>query len=308
MFMTSYGPFDGDSWEHLCQLVFKRKFAKDGYLSIPATPGDYGLEGFTKDTGCGYQCYCPEKSYPTKDLHEKQRDKITKDLKKLQTNESDLKKLLGLTKLQRWHLVTPVIAHHDLLKHAQTKEAEVRGWGLSILDPNFQVLVHDGDNYAAEIQEMLAAVGQGMDFGGISASLPQLDVGAAMYEDNVRRKSRARFEGRFTKAKVDLLTESISRQTLKEFLEHDAHLRRINDEAPAFHSRLAKLINGFEAYVVEECMTWEGTPQELTDKIRQGLCDRITRELASAITETQAALISRLMVSRWIAVCEVDYG
>ena len=308
MYITSYGPFDGDSWERLCQLVFKRKFAEDGYLSIPATPGDYGLEGFTKVTGSGFQCYCPEKAYPTKELHEKQRDKITKDLKKLQLYELDLKKILGPTKLQRWHLVTPAIAHHDLLKHAQTKEAEVRGWGLSILDPKFQVLVHDGDHYAAEIQEMLAAVGQGMNFGGLSASLPHLDVGAAMYEANVIRKTRARFEGRFPKPKVDLLTEKISQQTLKEFLEHDAHLRRINDEAPAIHSRLARLINGYEAYVVEECMTWEGTPQELTDRIRVGLCDRIVRELAPAITETEASLIARLMVSRWIAVCEVDYG
>lgn len=44
MFTTPYGPFDGNSWERLCQLVLKRKFAADGYLNIPVTPGDYGLE------------------------------------------------------------------------------------------------------------------------------------------------------------------------------------------------------------------------------------------------------------------------
>ena len=43
MFNTSYGPFDGPSWERLCQLVFKKKFAADGYQHIPASPGDYGL-------------------------------------------------------------------------------------------------------------------------------------------------------------------------------------------------------------------------------------------------------------------------
>lgn len=308
MFTTPYGPFDGNSWERLCQLVFKRKFSEDGYINIPATPGDYGLEGFTKSTGCGYQCYCPDKAYPTKILYQKQRDKITTDLRKLQTNIVDLEKLLGPTKLRRWHLVTPTISHNDLLKHAQTKEAEVRGWGLSILEPDFQVLVHDGDHYAAEIQEMLLATGQAMNFGGLSTTLPQVDVGAAMYHANVARKTRARFEGRFPSDKVDSLTEKMSKLTLKEFLEHDAHFRRINDEAPTVHSRLAKLINGYEAYVVEACATWEGTPQELTDKIRDGLANRITSELAPAIDETEAALIARLMISRWIAVCEVDYG
>ena len=62
------------------------------------------------------------------------------------------------------------------------------------------------------------------------------------------------------------------------------------------------------AHVVETCDTWEGSPQELTDKIREGLTERITKELAPAIDETGAAQIARLMVSRWIAVCEVDYG
>ncbi|MFH7043330.1 hypothetical protein ABT392_13570 [Paucibacter sp. JuS9] len=308
MFHTPYGPFDGNSWERLCQLVFKRKFAADGYLNIPATPGDYGLEGFTKSSGCGYQCYCPDKAYPAKDLYEKQRDKITADLKKLQTNEADLAKVLGPTKLRRWYLVTPTIAHNDLLKHAQAKEAEVRGWGLSILESDFQVLVHDGDHYAAEIQEMLLATGKAMDFGGLSTTLPALEGSAAEYEANVIRKTRARLEGRVASGKVGTLAEKLAQQTLKEFLEHDAHFRRINEEAPSVHSRLARLINGYEAHVVEACSTWEGTPQELTDKIRNGLTERIVRELAPAIDETGAAQIARLMVSRWIAVCEVDYG
>lgn len=139
-------------------MVFKRKFSEDGYIHIPATPGDYGLEGFTKTTGCGFQCYCPDKLYPSKDLYEKQRDKVTADLKKLQSNETDLLKTLGTTKLRRWHLVTPTIAHNDLIKHAQTKEAEVLNWNLSIIAPDFQVLIHDADHYAAEIREMQAAV------------------------------------------------------------------------------------------------------------------------------------------------------
>lgn len=308
VFQTDYGAFDGNGWERLCQLVFKRKFTADGYTQIPATPGDYGLEGFTKTTGCGFQCYCPDKTYPPRELYEKQRDKVTTDLKKLRTNEADLKKVLGATKLRRWHLVTPHIAHNDLVKHAQAKEAEVRGWNLSILEPDFQVLVHDGGHYAVEIQEMLAAAGQAMDFGGLATTLAPVDVGAAMYQANVERKTRARFEGRFPPEKVQSLTERISKQTLKEFLEYDAHFRRINAEAPAVHSRLAKLINGYEAYVVEACATWEGSPQELTEKIRDGLAERITREMRPTITETDAMHIARLMVSRWIAVCEVDYG
>jgi hypothetical protein len=308
VFQTSYGPFDGDSWERLCQLVFKRKFTVDGYTHIPATPGDYGLEGFTKTTGCGFQCYCPDKTYSAKDLYEKQRDKITKDLRKLRLNEAVLKKVLGITKLRRWHLVTPTIGHNDLIKHAQAKEAEVRDWKLSILDAGFQVMVHDADHYATEIQEMQLAVGKALDFGGLPTSLPVLGSSADTYQQNVMRKTRTRLENRVPAETLEGRVSRLYQSTLREFLDHDAHFRRINDTAPTVHSRLVRLINGYEAHVVETCSTWEGTPQELTERIRDGLTERIARELAPAIDETGAAQIARLMVSRWIAVCEVDYG
>ena len=304
---TFYGPFDGNSWERLCQLVFKRKFASDGYIHIPATPGDYGLEGFTKNTGYGFQCYCPDKAYPAKDLYDKQRDKMTMDLKKLQINESDLKKVLGTTKLRRWHLVTPTIAHHDLVKHAQSKEFEVRRWNLSILDADFQVLVQDADHYAAEIQEMQLAVGNALDFGGLPTTLSVLGGNSDTYEQNVLRKTRARLADRVPSGKLEERVTRLYQATLREFLDHGPHLKRINDTAPTVHSRLARLINGYEAHVVETCSTWEGSPQELTEKIRDGLAERIARELGPAIDDTGAAQIARLIVARWIAVCEVDY-
>lgn len=306
VFHTAYGAFDGNSWERLCQLVFKRKFIDDGYTHIPATPGDYGLEGFTKTTGCGYQCYCPDKVYPPKELYEKQRDKITADLKKLQTNAVDLTKVLGATKLRRWHLVTPTIAHNDLIKHSQAKEAEVRGWNLSILAPDFQVLVHDADHYATEIQEIKLAVGQALDFGGLPTVLPELTDNSETYEKNVMRKTRTRL----AHAPAEKLEGKVARlytKTLRDFLDHGPHFKSINDTAPTVHSRLVRLINGYEADIGETCDTWVGTPQELTEKIRDGLTERIVKELAPAIDQTGAAQIARLIVARWIAVCEVDY-
>ena len=307
VFNTPYGPFDGDSWERLCQQVFKKKFAADGYQHIPATPGDFGLEGFTTSTGCGFQCYCPDALYPDKVLHEKQRDKITVDLKKLRAYEKDLKKLLGTTKLRRWYLVTPTIARNELVKHARSKEAEVRAWNLSILASDFEVLVQDGDHYAAEIQELHLAFGKALDFGGLPTDLPPLGSAPEVYESNILRKTKARLQGRFTAEKITAKEAQLNQRTRREFLEHGSHFRRINDQAPTIHSRLMRLINGYEAYVLETRATWEGTPQQLTDKVREGLAERISRELAPHIDETDAALIARLMVARWIAVCELDY-
>jgi hypothetical protein len=71
---------------------------------------------------------------------------------------------------------------------------------------------------------------------------------------------------------------------------------------------LIRLINEYEAFVVETGATWNGTAHELTEKVRDGLRDRIVRELKPQMDETGAAQIARLMVARWLAVCELDYG
>src|SRR4051812_32922846 len=133
MFRTSIGAFDGKSWEALCQLVFKKKFSQDGYQQIHASPGDFGLEGFTLHTGYGFQCYCPDKHYTRTELYDAQRDKITRDLKKLQKNEAEILKRIGSTKIGQWVFVTPEFDRNSLLEHARTKEKEVREWNLPIL-------------------------------------------------------------------------------------------------------------------------------------------------------------------------------
>jgi hypothetical protein len=55
MIQTKYGTFDGNSWEELCQRVFKLKYGDDNYQEMPASPGDYGIEGVILNTGVAFQ-------------------------------------------------------------------------------------------------------------------------------------------------------------------------------------------------------------------------------------------------------------
>lgn len=68
MIQTDFGTFDGTSWERLCQLAFKLKYGPS-YQRMPASPGDYGIEGWTTD-GLAFQCYCPERHYTQDELYE----------------------------------------------------------------------------------------------------------------------------------------------------------------------------------------------------------------------------------------------
>lgn len=99
----------------------------------------------------------------------------------------------------------------------------------------------------------------------------------------------------------------LHQRTLDEFLAADSYFRKIASSAPLIYVRLVRLINEFENHVIDKSTTWTGTPEELTNQMRDGLHRRITIELGPEFNETEASKVTRYMVARWLAVCELDY-
>ncbi len=95
--------------------------------------------------------------------------------------------------------------------------------------------------------------------------------------------------------------------SIETFLKADAYFREIEEKAPTLYFSLVRLINEYEHYVSEVGISWVGGADELTDHVRVGLSKRICSELSPEIDETTASKISRLIVSRWMAICELDY-
>lgn len=307
MYTCKFGTFHGRAWEDLCQQVFKKKYHADGYQQIPASPGDFGLEGFTLSTGWAFQCYCPEKNYSSEALYEKQRDKITADLNKLLTYQIELGKRLKGTSISRWNFVTPTIDAHKLLSHARAKESEVRSWGLPFIADDFSVLLQDGDTYVVEINEIRSAAGDLLVFDETTPSLVKTSYPAEAYEANINRKSEFRLSHKLSEKGY---TEKLSRLkeiTLKDFLEADSFFRAIHDEAPQVYVRLARLIAEYEQLVVEQSLTWSGSAEDLTSMVRSKLEGKIKSDLHECFGDTNASKVARHMTARWIALCELDY-
>ena len=114
----------GDSpeeWQERIILLLKRRYGATGFQEIPDRDrGDYGLEGFARD-GSAYQCYAAEEPLSTKDLYNKQRIKINKDLNTFKDKQTDLLKIFGPTKISCWILLVPRWESKDLLKYAEKK-------------------------------------------------------------------------------------------------------------------------------------------------------------------------------------------
>lgn len=306
MFNTKHGLFDGTSWESLCQQVFRYKHHADGYQPITTSPGDFGLEGYTVHSGIGFQCYCPEKNYSTDQLFTKQQAKITKDIKKLKTYQTELSSRLGSTKIKEWHFVTPVIAGHKLLAHAKAKEKEVLGWGLPFISDEFTIHLRDADFYLPEINQIRANTGSCLTFDDAPPTLEELAGPMQEYESNIIRKSRARI-GLTDEFKSQLRATALSELTKSDFLESTPYLKKIEAEAPLVYIRIIRTIKEFEIYVKEKSITWSDTPEALTTNIREELYERVNTDLRGLLDNTESSKIARYFVSRWLAICQLDF-
>lgn len=307
MYTSAIGAFDGDSWEALCQLVFKKKYAAEGYQHMNASPGDFGIEGFTMLTGYAFQCYCPEKHYSGADLYEKQRNKITIDLSKLKKYEAEIAKRINGTKIDHWVFVTPEIDKNDLHKHARTKEVEVRDWGLGILGTEFRIHLRDADFYQIDINEIRAAAGEALHFDTAPPALPVLDGPPEQYEGNVKRKTERRLASKASHAGYERLVTKLHQQTLRSFLEADSFLRKIEETAPTLYFRVLRIINEYENEVKELSVAAMESPEALTMHVKDGLAKRLAKDLSPTFDETSANKVARYMVARWLAICELDY-
>ncbi|WP_133053066.1 hypothetical protein [Mycolicibacter minnesotensis] len=113
--------------------------------------GDLGVEAFTHD-GVAFQCYAAEEPLDVKELYEKQRSKLTSDLNKLNraTKRQELIALFNGVKIHTYVFMVPRHESKELVKHAQAKALEVRGWNLPFIADDFAITVETDENYDCE--------------------------------------------------------------------------------------------------------------------------------------------------------------
>lgn len=301
MLRTQHGTFDGNSWEDLCQQCFKIRHASDGYQQMFASPGDFGIEGYTRN-GLAFQCYCPDEDYEMSQLYVKQRDKITEDLKKLKTYEAQLKERLGGCKIKIWYFVTPIARHNDLLKHATSKKSEVLNWNLSILADDFDIQIRDAEFYLNEIYQLRTINGNKLtyDIDTVKDDFIENDK-MDLYNGNIDRKNRKRVRDSNQKRLTKL-----NNSTLSSLVKGDERLKKMMNVSPAVYIQLVRVINQYETEVNQMCATWSDEAEDLIERIKESLRHLIEKELPNLSVADQGEIVMH-MVAKWIALCPLDF-
>ncbi|MCF7560194.1 hypothetical protein L3X39_06045 [Sabulilitoribacter multivorans] len=308
MIKTEFGTFDGNKWESVSQLCFKNNFREESYQEIKATPGDFGIEGFTR-TGKVFQCYCPNEHYSTNDLYENHRDKITKDLKKLKTYETQLKKILGTTKIKKWYFVTPIYAKNDIVQHCTQKKEEVKSWNLSIIDNNdFEVIFEDINflhpflNTAIENTKIKIDVIPDTQIESVD-KLKWKDSKISLIE-NSQNKNAHRISSSATNFDSNL--DKLVDINVQNYLEGNNILIKWKEDYPLDYENFLNITSVIESEIEERCITNTKEPSELYEEFRILL----KGELQNSFKNLAPQMISKLTnwaLADWIFRCPINF-
>lgn len=307
MFKTKIGEFDGNSWETFCQQCFRLKYEKEGYQYLPAINGDYGIEGFTR-TGLVFQCYCPDNNTDTNTLYEAQRDKITKDLSKLELYEKPLSTYLGGCAIKTWIFVTPEYRKKELVKHCRTKADEHKKLNLSILDSEFDVLIHDLDNFTKEVPIVLNYLNKGIDIfpDEIDDNQHLLWKNTSIsLVDNANRKNKMLLStGAInSEQKIDLLTTL----TIKNKLDGDSIVNRWQNSYPEDYERFLRVVDVIEREVIITCMNPTADNMKRYQEFKELVYSKLKATFANNLSELMLLSLRDKVIADWILNCPINF-
>lgn len=216
--------WDGHEWEAHVLRLLQDQYGAENVQKVPAKhKGDCGLDYFCLEKRVVYQCYAVEEPVGVADRATKQKSKMTTDIGKFCTPAKGAAQIFADYKIKRWILAVPLHDSREVVEHAMKKTAEVIAKNLSYVDPEFQVLVHDRDDFdegswtrRAQLRNRIRPA--------ITPPTREEVVAAAAGDqnltENLRRKLQARFDepGALEDAIDDALRISLESQVAVEAL------------------------------------------------------------------------------------------
>ncbi|MDD2816239.1 MAG: hypothetical protein PHP00_10965 [Thiotrichaceae bacterium] len=304
MIKTTYGEFDGNKWEAVCQICFKHKYEKDSYQEIKASPGDYGIEGFTRK-GDAFQCYCPDNEYTQDELHNKIRDKITTDLRKLDKYQKELKSKLNGTKIKRWIFVTPDYQKNQIIDHCAKKSQEYRLLKLDILDDDFDVLIYDADYYAEYIPVALNSIGEKLCIAPdkkTDEDIKAFEASGSTQAKNIINKAICIIDN----ASLGDKSASLAYTYISQYLSGYGILHNLQKKYGKSYEKYLRNISEMEEQLEQKRIFHESTNKDFIKNIFSEVSQRINSEFGE-LEQTTKNRLSCYVIASWLADCPLRF-
>lgn len=231
--------WDGNEWEaHVLRLI-QDQYGPENVQKVPAKhKGDCGLDYFCLDKLVVYQCYAVEEPVDIAVRATKQKSKITTDINKFCDTSRGAAEMFAGHRIRRWILAVPNHDSRDVVQHALKKTAEVILKNLPYVDPGFQILVHDKDDFdqaSWDRRVQLRKRIRPLVTVPTEAEVTELADSDQNLTDNLRKKLGVRFdnEGELDDAIDD---------ALRVFLESQNAVSQLRNLAPDAYEDITRLM------------------------------------------------------------------
>lgn len=298
--------WDPNEWElHVCGLL-RDRHGDINVMKVPARhKGDFGLDYYCLSNRVAYQCYAVQEPCTVADRATKQIAKITTDLKKFTTKQTELKKLFGEVIINRWILVVPLHDSSQVNGHLTTKCVEVKKLCISYIAADFEALVHDLENFDSASQQSRAMQRRSFSLPALPQPTPEEIETWTQASDPLVQNLVRKLAKRVGVDDDALLAEAV-RQAVGWFLERENALEALRTTAPQLHENLTSVIS---RYARE--LEFAGPPVDgSANLILRSEIDRLISALKQSVpnfSDASAHQVAVGTIADWLLRCPLDF-
>jgi hypothetical protein len=295
----------GIDWDEYCHRLLALKYP-NYYQRVPSRfGGDLGIEGFVKNAGIVFQCYCPDGEPTSTELYEKQRDKITTDIRKLVINKTELISILGSSPIKEWHFITPRYDNKDLLTHCRKKELDLISQNNSHIYPDFIILIKTEDDF---IREKGILNNNGLIV--IDPTIPPVPVSQIKSWVNQNNSLFQNLEHKIRKLtdNPDSI-EQLIEINVKSYLIGQNTLENIRSGFPEQYEKIHELKDIWEIRISQRSLIPTGSPpgEILFDALEEYKID-LEKGFPQIISRKILEVLSQEAISDWLIRCPLDFN
>ncbi|MFZ5704787.1 MAG: hypothetical protein ACOY5R_05930 [Pseudomonadota bacterium] len=294
--------WDPDDWEEFAQSLLQGRHGVLNLHKVPANHvGDFGIDYYCARDLVIYQCYAVEEPVDVAVRAERQKIKITTDLKKLTDGAAEVSKLLLGKPLKKWVLLVPNHDSKDVNLHCAKKTTDLRAKNLSLLDTDFEVCVHDQGHFPGKALQDAISTLSNLSLTVNTPTHEELkswEAGSADLLANATVKLAKRVIGANVSTAVA--------EGVEAFLRGNALLDALRNNAPDLHEKVAAAIQ-YRARLLNYAGP-QGGP--LPGSILRAELENLTvaiKESAPSLSNSNAQEIALGTISEWIMRCPLDF-
>jgi len=309
------GPLDGDAWENLCIACYRTRYADVHFTEIPAMyQGDAGIEGFTT-TGIVIQCYCPEKEYSDDDLYEHYREKMSKDIKKLQEPRYHTRlEDLGVPLIHEWHFVIPYYKDSRIIQHAEAKRQEIMASKTSTpndythIADDFRIIIKCAEDYRVELTRLIrhTLTDVKLNFSILHTATPDWENCASEKVNNIKRKVKAIMGDINENNREDY--NDVVNMYIESYMNGLEIMRILRSSYTEIYEDIIALEQRYKRQV--EMQTKMNTDSSINSKLFNDILNDFQNKLQEEFSYLNIASIMELkldIISGWLADCSMQF-